>query len=110
MELVKDYLINGGTKDKYIKEEGYPGYRGYEKVPPLKDFIGEEHANKAIELIDECNNFYNPDREETSFRFEVSNYGPSQCLEAVRKYWGDKEKIYERKYNYDTEEYENVMD
>lgn len=110
VELVKDYLTNGGTKDKYIEEDGKPPYRGYEKVPPLKDFIGEDHANKALELIEECNKFYRPDREENGFRFEISNYGPSQCLEAVREYWGDREKIYERKFNDDTEEYENVMD
>ena len=48
VEVVEDYLNNGGNKDKYISdwddEHGHhPGYRSYEEVPPLK-----EHIEKII--------------------------------------------------------------
>jgi hypothetical protein len=47
IEVLEDYLINGGTKDKYITsrtdEDGHyhPGYRGYEKVAPIATQIQE---------------------------------------------------------------------
>ena len=52
IELLEDYLINGGTKDKYIDahtdEYGYhPGYRDYEKVPAIKEQI-EKILNEEL--------------------------------------------------------------
>ena len=45
VEIVEKYLKEGGNKDKYIPEKvepngfKHPGYRSYEKVPPLKEHI-----------------------------------------------------------------------
>ena len=109
IELVTTYLKDGGTKDKYIKEEGFPGYRGYEKTPKLEDVIGKEASDKVFELINDCKNFYRFDREESEFKFNIFNYGPSNNLEHVREYWKDKGvKIYRKVYNEETDEYDFV--
>jgi hypothetical protein len=55
IEVLEDYLNNGGTKDKYIPErvdeDGFrhPGYRGYEKVKPIKEQIREIIINELGE-------------------------------------------------------------
>lgn len=112
MECVKAYLRDGGTKDKYIRpKDGSPGYRGYEDTPKLSELIGEEHAKIALDLIEECNKFYQPHTEENKFRFNISNYGPCCSIDTVRKqYEGTDVKIYETKLDEDTEEYILIKD
>lgn len=95
MELVRDYFVNGGTKDKYIDahtdEYGYhPGYRGYEKTPKLIDLIGEEATNKVLELLDDCINFYGTEHEECRFRFSVMDCSPTSNKQEVIDYWKSK--------------------
>jgi hypothetical protein len=98
MDTVRRYLRDGGTKDKYIKpKDGSPGYRGYENTPKLSDLIGEEAAQQALNLIDECDNFYQPNKEESGFKFNVLNLSPCCNIETVRKNRPDI-AIYERKY------------
>ena len=115
VEIVEEYLNNGGLKDKYIKDHTdkngnfHPGYRSTEKVPPLKEHIfdiiyGEydgnaeiaervtkDVTNKVMELITTCKNFYQFDREESSFRITVA-LGASPCsnAETVKQYWKEK--------------------
>lgn len=118
IEVLEDYLINGGNKDKFIKdwEDEYghhPGYRSYEEVLPLKeqildmmkDFdssdaaaeVAENIYNKVMETIKNCKDYYKFDREENSFNIHAS-LGPSPCISAeiVKKWWKDN-------YNYDIE-------
>lgn len=108
METVRTYLRDGGTKDKYIKPtDGSPGYRGYEKTPKLSELIGEEAAQKALELIDECDKFFNPNREESGFKFNVLNISPSCNINTVREN-NPGITIYERKYDSEWDEWRNV--
>lgn len=107
VEVLEDYLKNGGTKDKYIKahtdEYGYhPGYRGYEKVKPILDQIhiildkyGIDDKNIESDItetifktIEDCKNFYKFDREQSSFACSVA-LGPSPTSnpEMVKEYW-----------------------
>lgn len=111
IEVLEDYLINGGTKDKYIQsrtdEDGHyhPGYRGYEKVAPiakqiqeiLKTEIGEGNvtdtiSNKITETvlntISDCKEFYRFDREEADFNCSVAlGASPTSSKETVIEYW-----------------------
>lgn len=110
IELLEDYLVKGGTKDKYIAahtdEYGYhPGYRGYEKVEPisnqiqniLKTELGEGNvtdkiSNKITETIlntiSDCKEFYRFDREQSSFSCSLSlGASPSSNSETVKEYW-----------------------
>ena len=108
VDTVRRYLRDGGTKDKYIKpKDGSPGYRGYEDTPKLSDLIGEEAAKKALELIDECDNFYNPNREESGFKFNVFNLAPNCNIETVRKN-NPGITIYERRYDEEWDKWRNV--
>lgn len=94
-ETLLSYLIEGGLKDKWIERDGdQPGYRGYEKLPPLKDFIGEENTDKAISLIKECRDFYYHDREENNFGINLALYMPSPTSnkEMVEKYWKEHDR------------------
>jgi hypothetical protein len=117
--LVEDYLSKGGTKDKYIEahtdEYGYhPGYRGYEKVKPIKEqiasilndelasgevspFVKDAIRDKIVETvmntIKYCKEFYCFNREEIGFRFNVSNYSPNSNIEAVRKIYKDTDIV-----------------
>ena len=110
MDTVRKYLRDGGTKDKYIiPEDGSPGYRGYEKTPKLSELIGEEAAQKALELIDECDRFFNPNREESGFKFNVSNFAPTCNIEIAREN-NSGVTIYERKYDDEWDEWRNVDD
>lgn len=116
IEVLEDYLINGGTKDKYIHsrtdEDGHyhPGYRGYEKVAPiakqiqeiLKTEIGEGNvtdtiSNKIIETvlntISDCKEFYRFDREEADFNCSVAlGASPTSSKETVIEYWKSQGK------------------
>ena len=118
VEVVEDYLKNGGNKDKYIKdwddEHGHhPGYRSYEKVPPLKEQIlkimnefdcsdaakevGETIYNKVMEIINDCKDYYRFDREEESFDCNIAlGASPTANPESVKKWWKDN-------YNQDIE-------
>ena len=110
VDVVLNYLSNGGTKDKYIKpDDGSPGYRGYEKTPKLQDIIGEENAKLTIDLINDCKYFYKFDNELERFRFNIFNYSPNNDINEVREYWKDKcIKIYKKVYNDETGEYELI--
>lgn len=112
IEVLEDYLKNGGSKDKYIEahddEYGYhPGYRGYEKVAPLKEHIKNiidpyqltsddkneltnEVVNKVFELIDTCKNFYRFNTDEEKFRNTLA-FGatPTSNPETVKQWWRD---------------------
>ncbi len=93
MDLVKDYFVNGGTKDKYIEaheDEYHPGYRGYEKTPKLKDVIGKEATDKVLELLENCTNFYGNEHEECGFRFTVMDCSPTSNKQDVIDYWKSK--------------------
>lgn len=111
--IVEEYLNDGGLKDKYIKDytdkngDFHPGYRSTEKVPPIKTQIlkyldkrNKSSENKEIatalhkivmKTISECKNFYQFDREESSFRMTVA-LGASPCsnAETVKQYWKEK--------------------
>ena len=111
--IVEEYLNDGGLKDKYIKDytdkngDFHPGYRSTEKVPPIKTQILKylDKRNKSSEneeiamalhkivmkTISECKNFYQFDREESSFRMTVA-LGASPCsnVETVKQYWKEK--------------------
>ena len=98
IEVLEQYLTEGGNKDKYIEahtdEYGYhPGYRGYESVKPigeqiqdiLKTELGDGHfevGNKILEAvmntIKDCKEYYRFDREENDFNYSVA-LGPSPC-------------------------------
>jgi len=87
-------MQHGCNKNKYIPattdEYGNynPGYRDYEPVPPLKEIIGEEAANKVIEFIENRRDFYRFDRDESDFRISVSlSDSPTSNPEDVIKYW-----------------------
>lgn len=107
IELLEQYLTEGGTKDKYIEahtdEYGYhPGYRGYEKVEPIKkqldvilneyNLYDENMLNKlydaVINTIKACKNFYKFDREESSFSCSVAlGASPTSNPDTVKEYW-----------------------
>lgn len=117
IEVLEDYLKNGGTKDKYIPEETdedgftHPGYRSYEKVPPIKELI----YNKVSECIDSdkksqelsdaitdivmdtistCKNFYKFDREESDFGIAMALGASPTCnKETVKKWWKDNYNV-----------------
>lgn len=111
IEVLEQYLAEGGNKDKYIEahtdEYGYhPGYRGYETVKPigeqiqniLKTELGDEHvevANKILEAvmntIKDCKEYYRFDREENDFNYSVA-LGPSPCSnkDTVKEYWKEQ--------------------
>lgn len=113
VRIVEEYLNDGGLKDKYIKDytdkngDFHPGYRSTEKVPPIKTQILKylDKCNKSSEneeiatalhkivmkTIFECKNFYQFDREESSFRMTVA-LGASPCTnaETVKQYWKEK--------------------
>ena len=124
--LVLDYLKNGGSKEIYVKPEGFPGHRDYEKVPSLKKIITDiiqtdtflsgvnetDLINKLVdsvmETVTNCQKFYDHQREENSFRFEVMNYSPDSNKEAVQKFWGDKLTIYDRELDPEDCEWKNA--
>jgi hypothetical protein len=112
IEVLEDYLNNGGSKDKYIEahtdENGnyHPGYRGYEKVAPLNeqineiitDFHGGKRADqenlvkkitdKVMELITTCKDFYNFNSDECKFRNTLA-FGatPTSNAKTVKQWW-----------------------
>lgn len=117
IEILRKYLEEGGTKDKYINpytdEHGnyHPGHRGYESVPKLKeqikeilkteigegnvtDKIRDKITNKVFEIIDNCKTFYKFDSEESSFSASVAlGPSPSSSAERVKEYWKEEHGI-----------------
>lgn len=97
-ELIISDAENKHIKDKWIPERTdehgtHPGYRGYEDVPPLKDIIGEESANKVIEFLKERRDFYIHNRNEDAFRAQIClGISPNSNAEAVKEYWKSKGK------------------
>lgn len=111
IELLEQYLTEGGNRDKYIEahtdEYGYhPGYRGYESVKPigeqiqdiLKTELGDDYfevGNKILEAvmntIKDCKEYYRFDREESDFNYSVG-LGPSPCSnkDTVKEYWKEQ--------------------
>lgn len=62
--------------------------RGAEHTKPLKEIIGEDNANKVIELIEGFRNFYRFDHEESSFNFTMYlGCGPTSNPKTVIDYW-----------------------
>ena len=111
IELVEQYLIEGGTKDKYIEpyvdENGHyhSGCRGYESVLPIKkqinDILNEQlepgHRTKILtdkiteavmNTITNCKEYYHFDREESSFSASISlGASPTSNKDTVIEYW-----------------------
>ena len=115
IELLEQYLSEGGSKDKYIKEHTdkdghyHPGYRGYEKVKPIKEqienilndslgsgeispFVKDAIIDKivatVINTIFDCKDFYRFDREESSFKASVAlGPSPTSNKDTVIEYW-----------------------
>ena len=114
VEVVEEYLREGGSKDKYIPNEYNdngelvsPGHRGYEKALPIKEqilqemskWLSKEKSQTAVnnitkivmDTIDECKKFYRFDREESSFRITAAlGASPTSNPESVKKYWKEK--------------------
>lgn len=87
IECIKNYF-NEPIRDKYIKEEGKPGYRGYEKFTPLKEIIGEDNYKKVEEYLDEAGKFYKWDRDLQSFNFTIAlGASPNINKQAVINNW-----------------------
>lgn len=90
--IIRD-MEEGCVRDKHIPAEVidgmfHPAHRGYEKVPPLKDLIGEENANKVVEFIKDRKCFYRFNKDESKFRFNVAlTDSPTSNMEEVIKYW-----------------------
>lgn len=102
VKLVEEYLINGGTKNKYIPSKKdstgivHPGYRSYEKVPSLikqlTDILGEDKSkevcNIVINNIKNCKDYYRFDWDENTFNFAIAlGASPTSNKETVIKYW-----------------------
>lgn len=110
INVLENYLKEGGNKDKYIKEytdkngNYHSGWKSYEKVPPLKDQIsdiirefdcsevaqevGKEIYNKVMETIENCKEFYKFDREESQFRMTMAlGHSPTSNKDIVIKWW-----------------------
>lgn len=111
IDLLKSYFIEGGTKNKYIPEQTdkygftHPGYRGYEKVLPFKEQVLNYlrdcglHEDMAVKLshdinniatdnIENCQEFYHFDREESAFSWAVTlGASPTSNKEKVIEYW-----------------------
>lgn len=114
-DVMIEYLKNGGTKDKYIEGETdengfkYPGHRGYETVPPIKDQIrkimadfdcseaaknvADDIADKVIETMETCKDFYRFNSEENNFRFTCAlGASPTSNPKTVVEYWKSQGK------------------
>lgn len=87
-DIMIEYLKNGGYKNIYVSRDGdNPGYRSYEDVEPIINQIGEEAANKVFEYMNLCKNFYKFNRDESAFRFTISNVAPTSNAKSVKEFW-----------------------
>lgn len=106
IEVLENYLTNGGNRDKYIKEHidengnWHPGYRSYEKVPALREQLAEiikdenvlgEVVDKVMSTIKECKDYYRFDREASDWGISCAlGASPTSNPETVKKYWKEK--------------------
>ena len=88
LDIILGYF-NRPVVDKYIEgENGYPGYRGYDYLIPLKDLIGDEIIEKVKEYIEKARNFYRFDGELNSFKMTIClGASPSSNKQAVIDNW-----------------------
>lgn len=95
-ELLIDYLVKGGTEDDYRPAtKDRPAYRDYKKVPALDTLIGKEAADKCLEHIKKCQNFYcGHSREVNQFDMTMAlGVGsPNSCAKVVEDYWHEHGK------------------
>ena len=109
VELVENYLKEGGSKDKYIPAtmdkdyDVHPGYRSYEKVRPLKEQLADIVGDKASEVyntvmnaIGDCKDFYNFDRDYSDYCCAVAlGASPTSNPKTVIKYWAEHNIVIE---------------
>lgn len=89
IEVLKGYF-KAPIVDKWIegKDKNEPGHRGYENPEPM-----DEETYKTVEkFLDMANNFFNWNRDLTTFYFNVSNYSPCSNRETVEKWWHEHGK------------------
>ena len=89
--LLRD-LNEGGLKDAYREDENGLGHRVAEKIPPLTELIGKEHADIVKQVIEDIRNFYRFDREENGFEWFIAlgSASPTSNKDAVVKYWKER--------------------
>ena len=85
--LMIEYIKNGGYTDVYKKNEDSESVRTIEEVKPISEVIGKEAAEKVLEHMNLCKNFYKLNRDESSFRFTIMNISPTCNAEVVKEYW-----------------------
>lgn len=92
MDLLLKNLEEGGLRDGYREDDNGLGHRTAEKIPPLTELIGEEHANIVLQTIRDIKNFYRFDREENGFEWFIGlgSASPTCNKESVIKYWKEK--------------------
>lgn len=75
--------------DKYIPgENGNPGYRGYEHLPPLSCIIGESNLEEVKDYIEKARSFYKFDSELDSFKMTIYlGASPNSNKQAVIDNW-----------------------
>ena len=117
IEIVEDYLTNGGNKDKYIPAKidkngfKHPGYRSTEKVKPvkeqIKDILNDYSLTNDIktELVDKislaiissisfCKQYYMFDREESQFSISITlGASPTSNKETVKEWWKENYNV-----------------
>lgn len=115
IEVLEEYLQNGGLKDKYIKsttdENGHyhPGYRSTEKVLPIKEqflnILSEYNINNSTDIanklndilmqtISYCKNFYMFDREADQFGCSIAlGASPTSNPDTVKKWWKENYNV-----------------
>lgn len=82
VEILKGYFKEP-VVDSWVKDEDGSGHRGYEHPEPMP----EEHRLVAEKYLDMANGFYAWNRDENTFRFNVSNYSPCSNRETVENWW-----------------------
>jgi hypothetical protein len=88
IDLLIEFLKDGGLKDCWIyNKDG--GYRSAEITPTLYELIGDENAEKVINLIEDLKKFYKFDKDEEKF-LEALNDSPISDANAVKEYWASK--------------------
>ena len=103
IEVIERDFTKGGLKDHWVKEwtdkyGKHPGYRDAEKVPPLKDIIGEENSNKVLSILKDYKDFYRFGRRDLdSVFFSLYNYSPNSNKQTVIDYWKSQNKPIEIK-------------
>jgi len=88
IDFLKDCLENGGYRDTFIERNG-DKHRDAEKTPKLEELIGKINAEKVLSLIEDLEDFYHFDREESDFNFTIclGLPSPTSNAETVKEYW-----------------------